>query len=276
VRLFDRLFIAGSLAVLMCAVPAWAACSRTIVVPVAPTGFSVIIDGGKVSGVFPDTLRELGKKAGCEFAFPVIPRARISYMFLQSGEADLLLPASRSDERDRQADFVPMMKLKMALVSNKASTVRAASVAELLAHPDWRGVVVRSYVFGNEYNALMAQLDAQRRVSYAAAPLMVARMMKAGRADFTVVAPTIFLSSLNEDPAMAGFADQVRFSALDGLPPTDSGIYVSRRSLSQADQAQLHQLLRQAAQGTLWKWFQHYYPAHIAAFAIRHHEPVAK
>jgi polar amino acid transport system substrate-binding protein len=197
-------------------------------------------------------------------------------MFLQSGEADLLLPASRSDERDSQADFVPMMKLKMALISNKNGPVRAASVAELLAHPDWRGVAVRSYVFGNEYNALMEQLEAQRRVSYAAAPLMVARMMKAGRADFTVVAPTIFLTSLNEDPEMAGFAGQVRFSALDGLPPTDSGIYVSRRSLSKADQAQLHQLLRQAAQGTLWKWFQHYYPAHIAAFAIRHHEPVTK
>ncbi|GJI91706.1 hypothetical protein RugamoR1_48690 [Rugamonas sp. R1(2021)] len=274
--MFPRLFILAGLAMLLSAAPAWAGCSRTIVVPVAPTGFSVIIDGGKVSGVFPDALRELGKKAGCEFAFPVIPRARISYMFLQSGEADLLLPASRSDERDSQADFVPMMKLKMALISNKNGPVRAASVAELLAHPDWRGVVVRSYVFGNEYNALMEQLEAQRRVSYAAAPLMVARMMKAGRADFTVVAPTIFLTSLNEDPEMAGFAGQVRFSALDGLPPTDSGIYVSRRSLSKADQAQLHQLLRQAAQGTLWKWFQHYYPAHIAAFAIRHHEPVTK
>ena len=256
-------------ALLLAAAPSHAGCSRTIVVPVAPTGFSVIIAGDQVSGAYPDALRELGKKLGCQFAFPVIPRARIAYMFLHSGEADLLLPASRSDERDGDADFVPMMKLKMALISNKNSPVRSASVADLLAHPDWRGAVVRSYVFGNEYNQLMAQLDAQHRMSYAAAPLMVARMMKAGRVDFTVGAPTIFLTSLYEDPAMADFAGQVQVSPLDGLPPTESGVYISRRSLTPQDRALLTQLLRQAAKGPLWKWFQHYYPPHIAAYAVR-------
>ena len=46
----------------------------------------------------------------------------------------LLLPASRSEERDRQAEFVPMMKLRMALISNKRSPIRSSSVADLLAH----------------------------------------------------------------------------------------------------------------------------------------------
>src|SRR5476649_2038518 len=167
---------------LLCAIAlAWplaslAACSRPIVVPVAPTGLSVVIDGDRVSGAFPDALRELGAQLGCQFVFPVVPRARLSYMFLQTGEADLLLPASRSAERDGQADYVPMMKLKMALVSVKQSKLHAASVSALLAQPSWRGVVVRSYVFGDEYNALVDQLEAQHRLSYAAAPVMVARM----------------------------------------------------------------------------------------------------
>lgn len=249
--------------------PAMAACSRPIKVPVAPTGFSVIIDGDQVSGAFPDALRELGAKMGCRFVFPVVPRARLSYMFLQSGEADLLLPASRSAVRDRDADYVPMMKLKMAMVSLKNRTVPAASTRELLASPAWTGVAVRSYVFGDEYNTLMAGLEAQHRMSYAVAPLMVARMLKAGRADFTIVAPSIFLTSLYEDASMASFGDQVQFSPLEGLPPTESGVYISRRSLSAADRATLQQLLQLAAKGTLWKWYQHYYPPAVTAFVIR-------
>lgn len=261
----------GLAVLLMVGGSAHAGCSRPIVAPVAPTGYSVIVKGNQVTGAFPDALRELGKQYGCEFVFPVMPRARSTYMFLNSAESDLLLPASRSEERDNAAEFVPMMKLKMALISNKRSGLRSSSVGDLLAHPEWRGAVVRSYVFGNEYNKLIEQLDAQHRMSYVAAPLMVARMMKAGRVDFTVVAPTIFLSSLAEDPALADFAQQVQFFTLDGLPATESGIYLSRRSLTPADRALVLQILKQAARGSLWKWFQHYYPPAIASFAIRQH-----
>jgi polar amino acid transport system substrate-binding protein len=248
-----------------------AGCSREIVVPVAPTGYSVIVNGDQVSGAFPDTLRELGARLGCKFVFPVRPRARLSYMFLQSGEADLLLPASRSAERDRLADYVPMMKLKMALVSIKQGQVRAASVGDLLAQPALRGASVRSYVFGDEYNRLMLALEAQHRMSYTAAPVMVARMMKAGRADFTIVSPAIFLASLSEDESMAGFADEVQIAPLDGLPPAESGVYVSRSTLSRQDRAALVHLLQQAAKGPLWKWYQHYYPPAMAAYAVRPH-----
>lgn len=258
-------------ALLLVAGLAHAGCSRPIVAPVAPTGYSVIVKDHQVSGAFPDALRELGRQFGCEFVFPVVPRARSTYMFLNSIESDLLLPASRSEERDRQAEFVPMMKLKMALISSKRSPLRSASVVDLLAHPEWRGAVVRSYVFGDEYNSLIEKLDAQHRLSYVAAPVMVARMMKVGRVDFTVVAPTIFLSSLSEDSTLVNFASEVQVTNLDGLPPAESGIYLSQKSLNAADREVLRQLLRQAARGTLWKWFQHYYPPEIAAYAVRPH-----
>ncbi|MFA9215631.1 MAG: substrate-binding periplasmic protein [Sphingomonadaceae bacterium] len=248
-----------------------AGCSRPIVVPVAPTGYSVIVQGDRVSGAFPDALRELGARMGCSFEFPVRPRARLSYMFLESGEADLLLPASRSAARDQVADYVPMMKLKMALISIRQRQVQAASVSDLLAQPQLRGAAVRSYVFGDEYNAMMAQLEAQHRMSYTAAPVMVARMMRAGRADFTVVAPAIFLSALSEDPGMEHFADAVTITPLAGLPPADSGVYLSRRTLNAQDRAVLLQLLHQAARGPLWKWYQHYYPPSMSAYAVRPH-----
>lgn len=265
-NLIRRLLLPAALAVPLAAA---AGCSREIVVPVAPTGYSVIVNGDQVSGVFPDALRELGARLGCKFVFPVRPRARLSYMFLQSGEADLLLPASRSAARDRVADYVPMMKLKMALVSVKRGQPQVASVRDLLAQPSLQGVGVRSYVFGDEYNALVARLEAQHRMSYTAAPVMVARMIKAGRADFTITAPAIFLAALSEDPAMASFADEVNITPLDGLPPADSGVYVSRRTLSRQDRAALLQLLRLAARGPLWKWYQHYYPPAMVAYVVR-------
>jgi polar amino acid transport system substrate-binding protein len=270
-RLRQLLLAMFALALALAAPGAFAAgCSREIVVPVAPTGFSVIIEGDKVSGVFPDALRELGQRFGCRFSFPVRPRARLSAMFLESGEADLLLPSSRSTQRDQQADYVPMMRLKMALVSLKRKPVQLGSVPALLNARELRGVAVRSYVFGDEYAAMMGQLDQQRRIDYAASNLAVARMLKAGRADFTIVAPSLFLASLQEDAALKGFADEVQFTLLDGLPPAESGVYISRRSLSAQDQATLMQMLQAGARsGTFWKWFQHYYPPHLAGYALR-------
>ena len=191
-------------------------------------------------------------------------------MFLESGEADLLLPSSRSTQRDQQADYVAIMRLKMALVSLKRKPVQLGSVPALLDARELRGVAVRSYVFGDEYAAMMGQLDQQHRINYAVSNLAVARMLKAGRADFTIVAPSLFLASLQEDPALVGFGDEVQFTLLDGLPPAESGVYISRRSLSPQDQAVLLQMLQAGARsGTFWKWFQHYYPPHLAAYALR-------
>lgn len=255
------------------ALPLWAcaACSRDIIVPVAPTGYSVIIAGDTVSGAFPDMLRELGEKMGCKFLFPVVPRARLASMFLQSGEADLMLPASRSAERDQLAIFVPMMTLKMALISLKQKQVRPASVGELLARRQWNGIVVRSYVFGDEYNALVRGLDAQNRIFYANSLATVARMLQVGRGDFTIVAPSVFLTSLSEDPALASLRDKLEYTTLDGLPPTESGAYISKRSLSAADQGELYALLERARKGVLWKSFQKYYPADLLQYFVLQH-----
>jgi polar amino acid transport system substrate-binding protein len=108
------------------------ACSRTVQVPVAPTGFNVRVVGDKVDGVYPDLLRQLGLAKGCQFAFPVVPRARLSLMFFDSHEADLFLPASRNSERDQKAQFVPMLKLTPARITLRSQTAQIADVRGLL------------------------------------------------------------------------------------------------------------------------------------------------
>lgn len=40
---------------------AYAACSRTIHIPVAPIGYSIILNGDAISGIYADLLREVKK-----------------------------------------------------------------------------------------------------------------------------------------------------------------------------------------------------------------------
>jgi polar amino acid transport system substrate-binding protein len=84
-----------------------AACSRVMRVPVAAIGLSVTASGGAVGGVYPDVLRRIEADSGCRFEFSVVPRARLEAMFI-GGQADLLLPATRTPARDARGHFVPM------------------------------------------------------------------------------------------------------------------------------------------------------------------------
>ena len=130
----------------------------------APTGFSVITSGDKVSGVYPDVLRELGPKAGCSFNFPVVPRARLDHMFFKTSEADILIPASRSTERDKTALFVPLIQVSPALISLKTRQLGITSVKQLVETRALRGALVRTFSYGDEYQALLLELDRDKRI----------------------------------------------------------------------------------------------------------------
>src|SRR5690242_6630543 len=93
-----------------------AGCSRTLEVPVAPLGFSIIIDGDKASGVFVEFMQQVAANAGCQLHMPPVPRARLEFMF-EHGEADLMLAATRSDARDQYGQFIPLVRTRAVMVS---------------------------------------------------------------------------------------------------------------------------------------------------------------
>ncbi|GAB2868870.1 hypothetical protein GCM10027277_42440 [Pseudoduganella ginsengisoli] len=258
----------ASLLILAPLAAAHAGCSRTIRVPAAPTGASVIISDEDVSGAIPDALRELGARMGCTFEFPVMPRARLTYQFMQSREADVLVPASRTPERDRDAMFIPMMKWKVELITVRQRAIRADSVGELLAQKKLMGVAVRSYAFGNEYNALLRELEAQQRIHYVNDLVTAGRLLRAGRADFTINVPPLFLSALQGAADMDGIGADLAFQPLAGMPMTESGAYISRRSLPPADQRTLRTLFAALGKGVLWRHFNKYYSPEQLAYAI--------
>ncbi|WP_315651764.1 substrate-binding periplasmic protein [Roseateles aquae] len=244
--------------------PAWADCSRPIVVPVAPTGFNVLVQGEAVSGVYPELLRQLGASSGCEFQFPIVPRARLAMTFFETTQADLFIPASRTAERDQKAVFVPMLKLTPALITLRSKVDLISDVGQLLARSRWLAAVVRSYSWGDEYDALLRQLEADRRVTYVSDLAKVGELLRTGRVDFTILPPTLLYSALQTSAGSAEAASPFRFTALEGLPRSEVGAYLSPRSLSAVDLAQLKtQLAHAASDGRLQQALERYYPAEV-------------
>lgn len=256
-----------SLVALACNVQA--ACSRSIHVPIASLGLSVITAGENVSGVYPDVLRALASKQTCSFEFSVVPRARLEALFA-AGKADLLIPASRSARRDAWGQFVPLVRSRAVVISTKSDRPAIRSVQDLLEQRTLRVALVRGFDFGEGYQAIVKELTSQGRVELHVDAASVARMMQIGGADLTIMAPSILIGTLIGEGRSNGLLDTLRYEPLEELPWGDSGAYLSKTALHDSDRAALVELLTQAAKsGAVWKAFQRYYPAEALVGSIR-------
>lgn len=248
---------------------AWAGCSRPMVVPVSPIGASVIVQGDKVSGVYPEVLRQMGARAGCKFRFSAVPRARLEAMF-EAGRADLLIPATHTARRDRLGNFVPWVGVRATVISIAGSRAPIRSVHELLARKELRVALVRGFDFGETYQAMIVELTAQGRLMLEADAVGVARLLDAGYADVTVMPPNIFEGALKGDPRVASMAGRLREEALEELPWGESGIYISSAAVSGADRAAIEKLIAAAIHtGAVHKAFERHYPELVRDGTIR-------
>lgn len=246
-----------TLACVLC-LPAFAnaaGCTRPLFAPVSPAGRLIIVEGDQVSGVWPDLLRQLGAEIGCQFEFPVLPRARIEMELLAGQRLDLMLPATRTPERDRRAFFLPLLRQPMMLVTrSKADADKIASL-DALRRSGWRTAILRSFAFSAEYRALVAELAADHRVDYVNDANAIGRMLRAGRIDFALLPPSVAHST-----AEAGLSQQ-RF---DALPLLEVGVYLSTATLGAADLALLREaFLKAAREGRVKRAFLRYYPPEV-------------
>lgn len=220
-----------------------AACSRPIVVPASSLGKAMTVNeaSGEVGGVYPELLRERGRRAGCEFVFPVVPRARAEAM-LRQGEADLMVGAVQVPERDLWGRYIPMIGTEWMLISTDPDPPRSSE--EMLARPGIRLNVVRSYNYGPAYLALLARLDKQGKLEYVKDPQTIARKMEIGRANYAFMPSTTFAGTLDELGLRDSLGGRVHYTRLVDIPSSTSGVYISRR-ITAVDAAQLAALLEQ-------------------------------
>lgn len=253
-----------------------AACSRVINVPVAASGLSVITNEDGVSGVYPELLRNMSEKNACSFNFSVVPRARLELMF-ENGMADLMFPAKKTAQRDQYGIFIPLIINRAKLISIDSKWPELLSAQDLIDRKPLRLVVVRGYDYGTGYQALIGEMAKQKRLLFEADPTSVARVLKAGGADLTIMTPYILIGAMSSDTRVSELIPKMRYESIDELPWGDSGIYLSKAALNENDKANLTALLEQAAKsGLVWKSFQYYYPDNMLKESMRPLYPLTK
>lgn len=222
-----------------------AGCSRAIAVPVAASGSGVVVEGNQIKGIFPDLLREMSRKTGCKFVFNVVPRARLVALY-RIGQADILLPATRTPERDKLGTFVPMVYNRPMLISIAGNRAPIASGQELLARRELRVAVVRGFDYGEEYTALVNELGKQGRLFSEVDTTAVARLLHAGAVHLTILGPTLIAGAIRGEPRVQGMAEKLRVEAIPELPWKYSGAYISH-TVGKEDQRTLHDALEKMA-----------------------------
>lgn len=254
---------------MLAAAAAQAGCSRPMAVPMAPVGMSVSFDGERSSGLYPTLLREIGASIGCEFRIHRVPRARLQKLF-EAGQADLLVPASTSPTRDANGEFVPLLQVRASLLTLSQGKPAPSSLAALIAQRDYKVAVVRGFTFGPAYEQAVTALRAQNRLVEESDPSGVARALRLGLAHGTVMTANIFIGTLALEPDLAPLMPQVRSEPLEELGWSESGVYLSRHTLGEADRRLLRTAFTQAARsGRVWRLFIDNYPAGSMNGAIR-------
>ncbi|MBJ7311674.1 substrate-binding periplasmic protein [Rugamonas sp. CCM 8940] len=244
-------------------------CSRDIAVPVSASGASVVINGASVNGIYPDLLRNLGSRSGCNFLFSVVPRARQMVLY-EAGKADLLIPAMRTPGRDKIGQFVPMIGHRAVLISLAGTQAPITSGRDLLERHDLRVAVVRGFDYGEQYAALVKELGRQGRLFTEVDANAVARLMHAGAVNVTIMGPTILSGAIRREPRVQGLLERLRLEPIAELPWGQSGAYISRLSLSVEDQQLLREQLEKVAKsGAVMDGFQRYHRADILAESVR-------
>ena len=243
-------------------------CSREISVPVSASGASVIVDNGHVGGIYPDLMRALGAKTGCQFAFSVVPRARQVALF-KAGLADVLLPASRTPARDKIGTFVPMISHRAMLISLAGSRTPITSAQDLLERRELRVAVVRGFDYGERYTALLEELDKQGRLFVEVDIVAVARLLHAGSADLTIMGPTLMAGAIRRDARVRGLQDKLRIEPIPELPWHDSGAYISN-ALKPEDQGALRDMLEKAGRSNqVMEGYLRYFRADVLNDSVR-------
>lgn len=261
----------GCLVIACAALLPWlaqAACSKVMNTPLAPSGQGVTIDGSSISGIYPDILRSNQSKETCLFALSAVPRARQELLF-ENGTADVLIPATKTARRDEMGTFVPLSSSRAILISIQSERPAIKSIKELLDQKDIKLTLVRGYDYGPAYQDMAAELSRQGRLQWEADPLTVARLLKSGSVQATVMAPTILAGTITEDERVRDLSDKLRYEALDELPWASNGAYISK-GLAEADrQALLEFFDRVAKSGAVWKGFQQFHAPHVLKFGLK-------
>ena len=247
---------------------AQADCTRPIQVPVAEIGLSVIVQGQEVSGIYRDILDEVSKHANCQFIYKPVPRARLEAMF-QTGTADLLLPAPRTEQRDQHGIFVPLVQARAAVISMEGKHYAIQSLEDL-KKLNLRIAIVRGFDYGEHYEQFLADMRGNPRLFVEVSPVAVARLLQAGIADAAIMTPTVLAGAIQGDNRVSGMLSRLHIDPVDELGWVETGIYLSKTSLSESDRQELlNAFSAPTLSKVIWDSYKRRYPRDILTGSLR-------
>lgn len=266
-------FLITCLCLLFAPISATAECARPIQVPVAVSGYSVIAKGDRFTGIVPDFLSLIEAKTNCRFVYFYVPKSRQEYLF-ENGKADLLIATIKTDKREKFGYFVPLLQLRATLISIKGRNFSIQSTKDLIEHSAFRLVVVRGYDYGPAYQRIVEEMNRLGRLTIEPDPISVGRTMQNNSNYVTIMAPTLFVGVVQTETILKNLIGKLRFDRLDDLPWNESGIYISKLSLSLEDQSYLRsQLEKNAMTDVILKSYANYYPPEVLKLGLRPYEP---
>ena len=191
-------------------------------------------------------------------------------MMFKMGIADLLLPSTRTPQRDEIGLLIPFIKSRATIISINSDRPAITSAQDILLRKELRLILVRGFDFGPAYRSLVAEMTQQGRVILEADVVSVARMLKLSNNHISIMAPSIIVGAIKEDARVQNLQEKFRFEPIDELPWDDAGIYISNSSLDKADREYLQNaLMRAAKSGVAWQSFKRYYSAELVRVSIR-------
>lgn len=191
---------------------------------------------GRFGGLDKDFFDALAERTGCRFEFHLESQPRL-WARLARGDFDMASWVVWSEERAAIVRIIPLMSGRMTAVTWRDAGIKGE--AEFLADARLRAVAIRQALYGAGYDALLARLRAEGRVSEVADFDIAWRAFAGRRVELILAYPW----SLAGQPA--DVLSQLQFSDWHaGAPATISGLALSRRTVREADAVKLEQALR--------------------------------
>lgn len=202
-------------------------------------------------GIDKDVAMEMLRRSGCRFEISVMPRARI-WMQIESGQLDFSMSGISNEAREKFAGFAWYLYNKYYLIVRKEAG--AGSLADFEANPRLKLGAIRSFRYSPRLNQLVDRLAPQQRITEVADHEQLLSMMKLDRIQGMIIEP--FNYTQVDRRSLAELTQILEV----GDPPVLHGLIMSKRSLSEAEQAKWRALIEgMRRDGTLLKILSKYF-----------------
>jgi polar amino acid transport system substrate-binding protein len=179
-------------------------------------------------GIDREVADELQRRTGCAIVTNAPPRAR-AYVWLESGETDIVMAALDNPKRDQYAAFIPYMQQRFVTVMHRDVPPEKVNLAAFSGDNALRFGAVRGVTYGGGRDEWFARIEGERRLELGASLPTVFRMLKSKRFAAMFAIPLQYEKEL----ADLGMRDQVRLiDWFPNEPPAARCLAMSRKNFT--------------------------------------------